>query len=671
MAHYQFLDELVKEYIIFRGFTSTIRAFDADLKSEKEKGFRVDKILEQINQLVVSHDLAGLTELWKHFETKIFSRLENTRVSAVRKLENSILKLYAVNCIQSKQPDKLREFFEKLTPDLQGQSEWKDWFALPFLKDPQENPSFTIYFSRQWQDTLMLSLHNFLALVFQGLPPPRLADYKKSSTRFRAMREEIKVLKLRLATAGLDGDPYLAQGNLRHLEPPQTKEIMDDFYLIAQETAVVDSQVKSIKSFLRTITGSGNSNNADKKRSPVLGSSQTGHKSRSSSKTRTMMAPPTSLNVTGSQSLMISKQPLKRVTQSVNPLEVAKSKVPEPPSTSSDLSPSPTPTPALVSVPPTPSSSRYILLGQEEYSEHRSSVVLVSVSSVGGRLVSADQSGVVKVWSPTPSPATLATFISGSPVSAICWVEGSDRYFLYGTTTGQVRLCDVSEKMSIAEVPTDILSGQSVSVLQCGPSGSSFLVCSGIKILMMDTKTCNLDRDLSQPSLNPITSAQFNHNGSVLVHGGSDGKLGLTDMNRGELLSTWSGHSSAITCIRLNRDETAVWSLGEDGSLAHSSIIRAGQKVWEGQLGADAGGERPGFCLSPDGEHILTGTQGGAVIYRLPRGEEDNEEGQLEKVLGLRGEHPTSAVDWSAGDCGPAVTAGTDGAVKIYTLLCQ
>jgi len=652
MAQYQFLDELVKEYILFRGFTSTLRTFDADLKSEKEKGFRVDKILDQVNQLVVNHDLLGLTELWKHFETKIFSRLESNKVAAVRKLENSILKLYAVNCIQSKQPDKLREFFERLTPDLQGQSEWKDWFALPFLKDPQDNPSFTIYFSRQWQDTLMLSLHNFLALVFQGLPPPRLADFKKSAARFRAMREEIKTLKLRLATVGLDSDPYLSQGNLRHLEPPQSKEIMDDFYLIAQETAVVDSQVKSIKSFLRTITGSGNSSSTDKKKSPVLGT-HTGHKSRSSSKTRSMAAPPQSLNVTASQSLLISKQPLKRMTQSVNPLEAAKSKAPEP-----------SPGVSEVSVPSTPSSSRYILLGQEEYSEHRSCVVLVSVSSVGGRVVSADQSGVVKVWSPTPSPSTLATFISGSPVTAICWVEGSDRYFLYGTSSGQVRLCDVSEKMSIAEVPTDLLSGQSVSVLQCGPSGSSFLVCSGIKILMMDTKTCKLDRDLSQPSLNPITCAQFNHNGSVLVHGGSDGKLGLTDLNRGELLSTWPGHSTTITCIRLNREETAVWSLAGDGSLAHSSIIRAGHKVWEGEIGVG-----PGFCLSPDGEHILTGTQGGAVIYRLPRGETGDTE--LEKVLGLRGEHPTSAVDWSAGDCGPAVTAGTDGAVKIYTLLCQ
>jgi len=650
--------------ILFRGFTSTIRAFDSDLKNEKEKGFRVDKILDQINQLVVTHDLTGLTELWKHFETKIFSRLENNKVSAVRKLENSILKLYAVNCIQSKQPEKLREFFEKLTPDLHGQSEWKDWFALPFLKDPQDNPSFTIYFSRQWQDTLMLSLHNFLALVFQGLPPPRLADYKRSAARFRAMREEIKQLKLRLATIGVEDDPHLVQGNLKYMEPPPTKEIMDDFYLIAQETTVVDSQVKSIKSFLRTITGAGNSN-TDKKKSPVLGAPAGGHKSRSSSKTRTAVVPPSSLSVSSSQSLSISKQPLKRVTQSVNPLDNVKSKLSEPAIGAVEVS-----SPSPASVPATPSSSsRYILLGQEEYSEHRSSVVLVCVSGVGGKVVSADQSGVIKVWSATPSPSTLATFISGSPVTAICWVEGSDRYFLYGTSSGQVRLCDVTEKMSIAEVSADLLSGQGVAVLQCGPSGASFLVCAGIKILMMDTKTCRLDRDLSQPSLNPITSAQFNHNGSVLVHGGADGKLGLTDLNRGELLSTWPGHGDTITCIRLNRDETAVWSLAKDGSMAHSSIIRTGHKVWGGQLGGDTVGDRPAFCLSPDGDHMLTGTSGGAVIYRLPKGEAES--GQLEKVLGLRGEHPTSAVDWSAGDCGPAVTGGADGAVKIYTLLCQ
>merc|ERR1719420_920538 len=134
MTHYQYLDELVKEYLLFRGFTATLKSFDTDLKNEKEKGFRVDKIVDQISQSISSHDLSGLLDLWKHFDTKIFSKLETNRLAAVRKLENSIYKLYAVQCVQSKQSEKLREFFERMTGDLHSQNEWKDWFALPYIK---------------------------------------------------------------------------------------------------------------------------------------------------------------------------------------------------------------------------------------------------------------------------------------------------------------------------------------------------------------------------------------------------------------------------------------------------------------------------------------------------------------------------------------------------------
>ena len=43
MSQYQFLDELVREYLLFRGFPLALKAFDAELKVEKEKGFRVDR----------------------------------------------------------------------------------------------------------------------------------------------------------------------------------------------------------------------------------------------------------------------------------------------------------------------------------------------------------------------------------------------------------------------------------------------------------------------------------------------------------------------------------------------------------------------------------------------------------------------------------------------------
>lgn len=42
-------DEHVREYLIYRGFTSTLKHMDTEMKSDKEKGFRVP-----------------LTEIWRN-----------------------------------------------------------------------------------------------------------------------------------------------------------------------------------------------------------------------------------------------------------------------------------------------------------------------------------------------------------------------------------------------------------------------------------------------------------------------------------------------------------------------------------------------------------------------------------------------------------------------------
>lgn len=34
-------DDLVREYLIYRGFTSTLKYLDSEIKADKEKGFRV------------------------------------------------------------------------------------------------------------------------------------------------------------------------------------------------------------------------------------------------------------------------------------------------------------------------------------------------------------------------------------------------------------------------------------------------------------------------------------------------------------------------------------------------------------------------------------------------------------------------------------------------------
>lgn len=40
-AAVELTDELVREYLLFRGFTGTLKQLDAEIKADKEKGFRV------------------------------------------------------------------------------------------------------------------------------------------------------------------------------------------------------------------------------------------------------------------------------------------------------------------------------------------------------------------------------------------------------------------------------------------------------------------------------------------------------------------------------------------------------------------------------------------------------------------------------------------------------
>lgn len=93
---------------------------------------QVDKIVDQLMQYIYNYDLASLRELWGHLDARMFSRLESHFTPAVRKLENAVLKMYLVNAAVNNKQDRIQEFFIKMTPELQGHSEWKEWFGRIF-----------------------------------------------------------------------------------------------------------------------------------------------------------------------------------------------------------------------------------------------------------------------------------------------------------------------------------------------------------------------------------------------------------------------------------------------------------------------------------------------------------------------------------------------------------
>jgi hypothetical protein len=192
----------------------------------------------------------------------------------VKKLENAVLKLYLVNCAVNNKTDKVMEFFLRMTPELQNQNEWKDWFVFPYIKNHEENPAFSLFFTKQWQDTLLVSLHNFLATIFQYMPTPTLMHFEEDANKINKLEQRNESLRNRLALL-IDRGPE-ANVTPCPVEPPP--HLLDDFYIIAQETNIVDSQAKSLKSLIRNMGTSS---------SPVLGRKESsGAKKRLNSTSR-------------------------------------------------------------------------------------------------------------------------------------------------------------------------------------------------------------------------------------------------------------------------------------------------------------------------------------------------------------------------------------------------
>merc|ERR1711863_105142 len=94
---------------------------------------------------------------------------------------------------------------------------------------------------------------------------------------------------------------------------------------------------------------------------------------------------------------------------------------------------------------------------------------------------------------------------------------------------------------------------------------------------MLD-KALKIEQEFKSGSAS-TTAASSNHNGTLLIHGSETGQLAVTDLNKGELLSSWQAHSSTVAQLCITADETSVWSLGKDGTLVHSSLLSASLQI--------------------------------------------------------------------------------------------
>uniref|UniRef100_A0A8B9QZT3 WD repeat-containing protein 91 n=1 Tax=Anas platyrhynchos TaxID=8839 RepID=A0A8B9QZT3_ANAPL len=663
-------DELVREYLLFRGFTAALKQLDAEIKADREKGFRVDKIVDQLQH---------------YLDRRLFSRLEDVYRPTVNKLKTSLFRYYLVHTVQSGRNDKAQEFFLKQASELQNQAEWKDWFVLPFLPAPDSNPTFATYFSRQWADTFIVSLHNFLSVLFQL---PVILNFEAECHRSSLIQEENESLRhklfaLQAESSRMKKEELEVEEAVVHHKLPAYVANMDrlgDSELAkGKEGAVTCKDGKS--HFSGLAAGESSSLQQRQKRLQEHGKER-----------RELLSKGTFQGQSAEKKTDIS-------TPETEPCSELQADQAE---TSAKMPTSGTEAVGVRQEQP------FIVLSQEEYGEHHSSIMYCRVDCSGRRVASLDVDGVIKVWTFNPIMQTKASSISKSPLLSLEWATKRDRLLLLGSGVGTVRLYDTEAKKNLCEISIDEDMPRILS-LACSPSGASF-VCSAAaqspishmdfsavssggksmnqvpgKLLLWDTKTMKQQLQFSlEPEPIAINCTAFNHNGNLLVTGAADGIVRLFDMQQHECAMSWKAHEGEVYSVEFSYDENTVYSIGEDGKFIQWNIHKSGLKVSEYGLPSEATGpfvlsgysgykqvQFPRgrlFAFDSEGNYMLTCSATGGVIFKL-----NGEDKVLESCLSLGGHRaPVVTVDWStAMDCGTCLTASMDGKIKLTTLLAQ
>jgi len=474
------------------------------------------------------------------------------------------------------------------------------------------------------------------------MPQPVLSSYEEEAMKLKKLQEENEALKHKLAT--------LTQCSNVAPDANPPIDIMDDFYIIAQETTPSsESHSKSLKNLIRNIGGL--------QTSPVLGRktlAQDPHIGRlrpSTSKETPSLSTWTKTSVGGVPKRSLSLDSRTRRGQRDPSCENLERRV-------------------------SPKKDKFLLLSQETFKEHQACVTQCQFNSVGTMVASCDIDGVVTVWSPAPTPRIFSnTHYKDGGILSLDWVPKNERYFVTGSESGILRLHDSTENKTISEIGRNDMEVENAKILNisCSPTDRNVAMatidnCGRGRILLFSLNYCTIEKsfDLGCGSWLTANSCLFNHNGNILIAGCSDGTLRMLDIRNEEWLESWEAHSGQVIGLQVTQDHTRCYSFGSDHKLVRHNLAKCGSFEWSGSI-ADCFSchGNQAFSLHQSGKHVLTTCgHNGAKIYQV------SGDG-LKPMLDLQGHRsPLVACDWTtANQCATCLSASTDGKIKISTIL--
>ncbi|RXI08331.1 hypothetical protein DVH24_022475 [Malus domestica] len=577
MENMQYAEELVREFLVFRGFTNTLQAFDSELSTDIGKGFQVDRIMELIFSVYVPKFQADkLVGLFSFFKLCLSSSSETVLLSTLSKLEVSILRYYVVNAIQSGRRDKVLEFFGMNGNDLLQRSEdWTAWFggfvflsfyfgmmkllsfvdlpfhmcdaAIPYVKKPNSDPEFRIYFSKEWYEALRLSVRNFFSEIFN------------EKTTVNRLKKDIKQLNLKLSELQAlleekDGELCQLRSYCSSVADASTERTRSSSSVVHEQNRIISKDTQETCPPDTFQIGEAEVD-PDWVVAGNMGSRPEFNISKSDPNLSSQSSPRMRDGGTAD-----GIQLFEDGTYNENGRE---SHVEDFPEVKVDF--------------------------QETFLGHTSPITRCRFSASGNNIASASEDGTVRIWtydSSTPSSRN-ATIYCGAKILSLDWECKSDRLLLIGTADGGIKAWNVDAKRVVCDLSTS-QEFPSILDIKCSPvepifvtaaaskgHGSSFVDSMGFASLtvwnMKTWKAMTLVNLFLNNHLGfvktvlplgkdppAITSLSFNHNGKILAAAATDGMIHMfaKDMSACLQITGWPAHDSAISSILFGPDET-------------------------------------------------------------------------------------------------------------------
>ncbi|KAH7438561.1 hypothetical protein KP509_04G020500 [Ceratopteris richardii] len=634
MSNIQYAEELIREFLLFRGFTKTLQNFEADLSSDHAQAFQADQILALIFSLYIPRfEVEKMQSLLLFIQKCFFSSSDAHRLLTLRKFETSLKQYYIVYAIQKGRIDRVVDFFQRYGQELlHSGDDWHAWFALPYIKNPQLDSRFQLYFSKDWLDMLLLSFGNFLNEVFNSIRKPTLVTVSEKILREKDLKHKINELvaeKQQLHNLLVKKDQEFSELQWKLLRCSEKLELKNDCSATTSDCKNscelhVERTIDKLEVNNSVYCQDGQPRTEE---SSNLASGEVKHSSHSIA----MQSRISEGILSDGVEITIEDKLLQISVES-----------------------------------------------QETFSGHTSAISRCRFSAGGGNIASASVDGTVRIWSAGPDSSTSrnATIYCGAEVLSIEWDSKSDRLLLIGTAERGIKAWNVDAKRVVCDFTTDVTYPRILD-LKCSPvepifaSAAASLSHEGsvleskgfASLTLWNLKTWKPLTALSLGEDPPtITSICFNHNGRMLAAGATDGLIYIFDIYGRLPITGWPAHDSAVSCVKFGPDQASIFSLGADGKIFEWSLHNQGRILQEHDASmfchvSEINVPRHEMALDAQGNMLLlTSNSSSSPIYNLQQ--------QQQTKLTLHHRAPITSVDWHPIES-KYITGSADHSVRI------